>query len=158
MDSPVSDVAAAISATATVLSGAIAVLARALVRARRELRRSRVDDARQTVLVVDDSAADRALLVAALEPLDVQILEATSAAEAIELMRSRPQPAVLVVDLKLPGLSGADLIERLRPRALLLSAHDVDVLRAAAEQCGASWLQKRGDTEALVTTVARMLR
>lgn len=156
----IDDLAAAFSAAITVASVTIGALVRALVSAKRELRALRAADAdlRPSVLIVDDNPSDRHLLIAALEPLNVQVIEAASAAQAIDILRSRPQPDVIVTDLRLPGLSGSDLIRRLRSPAVLMSAHDVDTLRAAARECDAVWLQKNGDVDTMRTVVARLLR
>ncbi|HZL93347.1 MAG TPA: response regulator [Vicinamibacterales bacterium] len=109
------------------------------------------------VLIVDDNPDDRALFAAALEPLNVRVVEAASAEQALA-MHEAQQWAVIVVDANLPGLSGSDLIKRLRTPAVLLSAMDEQELRRQAADCGADWMQKRGDINAMRTTVARLLR
>lgn len=162
-----SDAIAAFSAGVGLVSVAVGVLWHALRRAQRQLlsergardsmRGAHLQTGSPMVLVVDDNDADRALFVAALEPLNVRVIEAASAEQALA-MHAAQQWAVIVVDAKLPGLSGPDLIKRLRAPAVLLSGMDESELRKAAESCGADWMQKRGDINAMRTAVARLLR
>jgi len=65
------------------------------------------------VLAVDDVAANRELLRELLEPVGFKVVLAASAEEALaELARSSFE--LLILDLRLPGLSGLDLARRLR--------------------------------------------
>ncbi len=61
------------------------------------------------VLVVDDEPAVRDSLSAFLEDYGFDVSSCGSAEEARDLMRERPFH-VCIVDLRLPGLSGEDLI------------------------------------------------
>ncbi|HEX4056125.1 MAG TPA: response regulator [Tepidisphaeraceae bacterium] len=65
-----------------------------------------------TMMVVDDDATFRARLVAALRARNIEANGAGSSDEAIELAaRTKPQRAV--VDLRMPGGSGLDLVSAL---------------------------------------------
>ncbi len=71
-------------------------------------------DATLSLLVVDDDAAIRRLfteVVAAREAVDVH--EAASGEEALEILRRRPVD-VAFVDVRMPGLGGMDLLVRVR--------------------------------------------
>lgn len=69
------------------------------------------------VLVVDDEADARRLLVRVLEDVGATVTVAGSAAEALEaLAESRPE--VLVSDIGMPGEDGYDLIRQVRSRGL----------------------------------------
>ncbi len=65
------------------------------------------------ILVVDDEADARALMRRLLEDSRATVLEASSAAEALALIRSA-RPAVLVSDIGMPGESGYGLIRQIR--------------------------------------------
>ena len=65
-----------------------------------------------TVLVVDDSADERAALVALLAQ-HYRTLEAWDGAEAIHLIRAE-RPDVVVADLLMPEVDGFELIRRVR--------------------------------------------
>jgi signal transduction histidine kinase/ActR/RegA family two-component response regulator len=86
------------------------------------------------VLVVDDAADARELLVTVLEQYGAEAVAVGSAADALEAVRRQP-PDVLVSDIGMPGESGYALVRRLRalPRhaggnvpALALSAYARD--------------------------------
>ena len=65
------------------------------------------------ILVVDDEPNNRLLLAAILEHAGHRILEAADGDEALRSARAVP-PDLVIVDLNLPGLSGAAFIRALR--------------------------------------------
>ena len=65
------------------------------------------------ILVVDDEADARALMRRLFEDCRATVLEASSAAEALSLLRSA-RPDVLVSDIGMPGESGYMLIRSIR--------------------------------------------
>jgi PAS domain S-box-containing protein len=69
------------------------------------------------VLVVDDEADARQLLVKVLQQAGATVLAADSAREALEIL-SKLQPEVLVSDLGMPDEDGFDLIRAVRGRGL----------------------------------------
>ena len=74
-----------------------------------------------TVLVVDDDASIRKMVIAALrrQVPGYQFAEAVNGREALDLMRSE-SPAVVVLDLMMPVLSGWEVLrERAADPALL---------------------------------------
>jgi DNA-binding response OmpR family regulator len=66
-----------------------------------------------TVLVVDDDAAFRALVAGILGRAGYRITEAASGEEALETAR-RDHPDVVLLDVRLPGLSGHEVCRKLR--------------------------------------------
>jgi DNA-binding response OmpR family regulator len=66
-----------------------------------------------TVLVCDDQPVLRELVRAALADGDYEIFEATDAGESLRLAREI-RPAVVILDLVLPGRSGLDVLADLR--------------------------------------------
>jgi len=66
-----------------------------------------------TVLVVDDSAESRLLVRVLLESEGHAVAEAVDGVAALTEVRAS-QPDLVVADLSLPELSGAELIRRLR--------------------------------------------
>ncbi len=67
------------------------------------------------VLVIDDEPAICSSLSAFLEDYGFQASTAESAEEALELMKSN-EYNVCIVDMRLPGMSGEDLIIQARER------------------------------------------
>src|SRR5436305_8905185 len=95
------------------------------------------------ILLVDDEPALRELLRATLESVDIAVDEAASALEAETLMRRR-KPDLVVLDLRMPGMSGAEFCARLKeqPRTreipvVVLTAADPEDAREA-ERAGAA--------------------
>jgi response regulator RpfG family c-di-GMP phosphodiesterase len=98
------------------------------------------------ILLVDDEPALRELLRATFEGAHVQVDEAGSGLEAEARIKKR-RPDVIVLDLRMPGMSGTELCLRLKgsertkkiPIVLLTGADDEEAQRA-----------KRSGAEALV--------
>jgi signal transduction histidine kinase len=66
------------------------------------------------VLVVDDNGMNRQMLRDFVEMLGHQCKEASSGAEALELMRTWP-PDTVLLDNQMPGMSGLDVLKKLGP-------------------------------------------
>jgi len=65
------------------------------------------------LLVVDDHAIVRSGIRRLLgERTDIQVLEAASGEEAMDVVQARPV-SLIVLDLNLPGLGGLELLRRL---------------------------------------------
>jgi CheY-like chemotaxis protein len=65
------------------------------------------------VLVVDDVADTRRLMRRVLERADIRVAEAATGEEAIDAI-SRDRPDLVVLDLRLPGISGFDVARWVR--------------------------------------------
>jgi len=114
-----------------------AALARALVPLRERLVPGR------PVLVVDDEAASRELMCAALASSGIATVAVPGGAEALQAL-STIDPAVVVLDLMMPGVDGFQVLNQLRGdrrwvdlpvivwTALSLSAEDIDALALSA--------------------------
>jgi FixJ family two-component response regulator len=76
---------------------------------------------RQTVIVVDDDAGLRKALQYALEIEGFDVVTCATG-EALLGLRLPSTPACLVVDEKLPGMSGIEVLETLRSRQVDLPA------------------------------------
>jgi DNA-binding response OmpR family regulator len=66
-----------------------------------------------TVLVVDDDPAFRELVAGILDRAGHRVTEAASGEEALENAR-RDRPDVVLLDVRLPGLSGHEVCQKLR--------------------------------------------
>src|ERR1700682_3582215 len=65
------------------------------------------------VLVVDDDATSRKVLARTLSSTGYDCREAKSGREGLDLIRTE-QPSLLLLDFDMPGLDGAQVLERLR--------------------------------------------
>ncbi len=68
---------------------------------------------RRTILVVDDNADHRNLMEEILRPLDFTVLTAKSSEECLSLIEGL-KPDLFLLDISMPGMSGWELVERLR--------------------------------------------
>ena len=66
----------------------------------------------RTILVVDDHAPNRELIREALDDSGYAIIEAETASEALESVR-RQGTDLVITDVRMPGLSGVELLKRL---------------------------------------------
>ncbi len=92
-----------------------------------------------TVLLVDDDADTLDLLVRLLRREPYSVLACSSGADALEIL-ARAEIAVLVVDERMPGLSGSDLLAEVcvtypgTVRMMLTGAASMDVAMRAINQ------------------------
>ena len=100
------------------------------------------------ILLVDDEPALRELLRATLESADISVEEAGTAREAEERVRRR-KPDVIILDLRMPGISGVELCRTLKDDPattdipiVLLTAADAEDARAA-QRAGATALIRK---------------
>jgi len=68
---------------------------------------------RRTVVVIDDDPVDLDLVEAVLAPEGYSVLRAAGGEEGVQLVR-RERPAVVLLDLLMPGVDGFAVVERLR--------------------------------------------
>lgn len=115
------------------------------------------------ILLADDHAIVRNGLkqIIAGTP-DLQVTgEAASGAEALEMARKNP-PDLLLLDMNMPGISGADLIRRLRADhpsipILVLSMHNEAQMVSRALKAGASgYVTKDSDQEILLAGIRKV--
>lgn len=113
---------------------------------------------RQTILIVDDDPAQQQLLGGFIETLGFQVQKAESAEAALKLIDSQPPDAV-VLDVRLPGMSGIEALARIRDRStsipvLLVTAY-ADLRQAVdAVKSGASdYLAKPIDLHELSSAI-----
>jgi two-component system, OmpR family, phosphate regulon response regulator PhoB len=119
----------------------------------------------ERVLVVDDEPDITSLVAYHLGKAGYQVSTADSGTEAIEVAR-RERPAMVVLDLMLPGMSGYDVLQRLREdestRAvgvLLLTARREEPDRIRGLSLGADdYLTKPFSAPELVLRVGAILR
>ena len=69
--------------------------------------------ARSLILVVDDMTETRRLMRRVLERGGLRVIEAESGEAALR-SAARDRPAAIVLDLRLPGISGFDVARRIR--------------------------------------------
>ena len=117
------------------------------------------------IMVVDDSMIIRKQLTMALTKKDYTVVEAPSAAAAIDLARS-PEPIALIIsDVNMPGMNGLDMLAEIRaiPKhektpILMLTTESTEHLQKEGMEKGANaWIVKPFNEEQLLTGIAHFL-
>jgi signal transduction histidine kinase len=116
------------------------------------------------VLVVDDVAENRAVLVEALSRLGFEVAQAAGGYDALAQAQAVP-PDIVLLDIVMPDLSGVEVIERLRrlpglgkTPVVAVSASATPDVEAQTMTAGASaFLPKPVDMKSLLGTMASQL-
>ena len=117
---------------------------------------------RAAVLLVDDDESLRTILARHLRSQGYEVEEAVSAEHAIWALAGGLRPALVLLDLNLPGdtgwdlLRGSDLAAAGSPPVVITSATTVSP-RRLAEFKVAGYLPKPFPLETLVATIERLL-
>ena len=69
--------------------------------------------ANELILVVEDNDKNRKLVRDTLQVKGYQTIETETGEEGVQLARER-QPALILMDIQLPGISGIEALQRLR--------------------------------------------
>jgi PAS domain S-box-containing protein len=116
-----------------------------------------------TVLLVEDEPVVRAIAARSLERGGFRVLQASGGSVAIELVDRNGPPDLVLTDLMMPGMGGAELARRLGERwpalpILFMSGYSVDdLLRQGAIDSGLAIIQKPFTPDGLVRSVAAAL-
>jgi two-component system chemotaxis response regulator CheY len=119
----------------------------------------------RNVLVVDDSASMRALVVSTLKGLGFVCMEAGNGQEALERIRTMPTVDMVITDLNMPIMDGITFVQNLRKLValkfvpvLLLTTETRQEHKDKAKAAGATgWLTKPFDPGQLTAVVKRIL-
>ncbi len=115
-----------------------------------------------TVLVVDDEAAIRQIERRVLEKAGYAVTEASQGLEAIEMLSGGAPLELLIADLDMPGLSGDEMVTRIRAlrpdlRVLYVTGH-IDMLMDARQLWeGESFLEKPFSAAGLLEAASLLL-
>jgi CheY-like chemotaxis protein len=115
----------------------------------------------QKVLVVDDDARNIFALASVLERRGMEVLTATTGHEAIAILESEPDIAIVLMDIMMPEMDGYQTIEAIRAkpslRRLPIIALTAKAMKGDREKCldaGASdYLAKPVNTEQLLSVL-----
>lgn len=114
------------------------------------------------ILVVDDEPAIRRLLRTTLQAHEYEIVEASSAATALDMQR-QTHPDAIILDLGLPDRDGLQVIAEIRASSavpiLILSSRDDERGKVAALDAGADdYITKPFGAEELLARIRTALR
>jgi CheY-like chemotaxis protein len=119
----------------------------------------------RTVLLVDDDARNIFALSSILERRGMRVLTATTGNEAISLVESTPELAIVLMDIMMPEMDGYETIAMIRKdpkfRRLPIVALTAKAMKGDREKCldaGASdYLAKPVNTEQLLSALRMWL-
>ena len=118
----------------------------------------------ELILIVEDNEKNRKLVREVLQLKGYQTVEATTAEEGLEIARSH-QPALILMDIQLPGIDGLTALSQLKAdpatrtipvMAITASAmvHDLERIRQAAFD---AYQTKPISVKAFIETVQKIL-
>jgi CheY-like chemotaxis protein len=119
----------------------------------------------RTVLLVDDDARNIFALSSVLERRGMKVLTATTGSEAIAIIRSQPDVAIVLMDIMMPGMDGYETMQAIRAdpsfRRLPIIALTAKAMKGDREKCleaGASdYLAKPVNTEQILSSLRMWL-
>jgi two-component system chemotaxis response regulator CheY len=119
----------------------------------------------KTVLVVDDSASMRALVMSTLQKAGFKTFEATNGQEALGMIKAMPVVDLVITDLNMPIMDGITFVQKFRQLAafkytpvLLLTTETRSDHKDKAKAAGATgWLTKPFDPNQLLAVIQRVL-
>lgn len=120
-------------------------------------------DASPKLLVVDDESCIRMVLMQSLKIAGFEVTVAANGLEALEMLPTL-RPALVIVDVNMPGLNGFDTVERMRQMkhvqpVLMLTSYDGIDERVRGFSVGADdYLTKPFHQRELVARVRALLR
>jgi len=135
------------------------------------------DETFRTILIIEDESADAALLLRGFEKAQVlnPVVHLTNGDDALRYLAGKgqyadrkkyPLPALMLLDLKLPGMTGIQLLQWMRvqgeikriPVVVLTSDENPDTINAAYDLGANSYLVKPGNAaeiNRMVQTIQR---
>lgn len=119
----------------------------------------------ETILLAEDEITVRDLAAQSLRQQGYTVLEAADGLDALDLARRQPKKEIhlLVTDMVMPRMGGADLAEQLRSlrpdlKVLFMSGYtDSTIIRYGLPQTGTVFLQKPFSPQRLVQKVREVL-
>lgn len=122
--------------------------------------------AKKRVLVVDDDSDLQSLVKVLLERIGLEAIPARTVAEAVAILRVKPLPDLVLLDLMLPDVSGMELLRQMRaksffdnlPVVILSALADPDRIREGLETGADRYLIKPFIAHNLAKTVNDVLR
>ena len=116
----------------------------------------------ETICVIDDDSSIRWVLDKALGNAGLQVKGFDSADSALQAI-SKQEPAVIITDIRMPGMDGLELLERIQTQhpdipVIIMTAHsDLDSAISAYKGGAFEYLPKPFDVDEAVSLVSRAL-
>jgi CheY-like chemotaxis protein len=116
-----------------------------------------------TILIAEDEAMVRMVEVETLRDAGYDIREARDGAAALEILRSDAKIDLLITDIKMPGISGYELVEagtNMRPglKVILITGYAQDPLPPRMARVGVKVIYKPFDIDVLPQIAKQVLQ
>jgi two-component system, OmpR family, phosphate regulon response regulator PhoB len=121
---------------------------------------------RKRVLIVEDEPEMQDLMRSLLERVGLETVSAYDVATAVQVLRGKPLPDLVLLDLMLPEISGMELLRQIRakdvfdelPVIIVSALADPDQIRKGFELGADRYVTKPAIAHNLVKTVQEVLR
>jgi len=124
------------------------------------------EDSKKRILVVEDDQSVQEMIRIMLERVGYETILASDVAAAVQVLRAKPLPDVVLLDLMLPDIDGFELLRQMRAKSvfdnlpiIIVSAIvDPEKIRKGLELGADRYVTKPGIVHNLIKTVQDVLR
>jgi len=117
----------------------------------------------ERVLIVADERGSRDLVAAQLSAHRYQCRSARDGREALSLAARKPRPSLVLAGIETPGMSGLELLGKLRhldqnlPTIMIVGLHELDMARSCLREGAYDYIVEPFAAEDLLNTVERAM-
>lgn len=121
---------------------------------------------RKRILVVDDEPAMQELIRVILERFGFELIPALNVNMAVEVLRQKPLPDLVLLDMMMPDIDGLELLRQIRetkvfdnlPVVIVSAAVDSDRIRKGLDMGADRYITKPAISHNLLKTVQEVLK
>lgn len=123
-------------------------------------------EGKKRILVIDDEPAVQDLIQLLLERFGYELIRALNVSTAVQILRQKPLPDLVLLDLMLPDVDGLELLRQIRatkvfdnlPVIIVSALADSDQIRKGLETGADRYITKPGLAHNLLKTVQDVLK
>lgn len=118
---------------------------------------------RKKILIVDDQAGIRVLLVEVFNSEGYETFQASNGAAALEIVK-REKPDLVLLDMKIPGMDGLEILKRIKEidravKVIMMTAYgELDMINEATRHGALMHFTKPFDIDELRVAVNQKIR
>ena len=123
-------------------------------------------EVKKRILVIDDEPAMQELIRVILERWGFELIQALNVTTAVEILRQKPLPDLVLLDMMLPDIDGLELLRQIRetkvfdnlPVIIVSAAADSDRIRAGLDMGADRYITKPAMSHNLLKTLQEVLK
>ncbi len=123
-------------------------------------------EGKKRILVIDDDPAMQELIRVILERWGFELITALNVASAVEILRQKPLPDLVLLDMMLPDIDGLELLRQIRetkvfdnlPVIIVSAMADSDRIRKGLDMGADRYITKPAISHNLLKTVQEVLK